>query len=282
MDSDVIIYVELNDFEASYKNINDHFSESYLKIKSYQKVVKNDSNINFINKEIFEPTGGNDFYNNSELNEGGCNALGDLIEPKRKYYSLIFLKKNRKKLNVLAHIWRKDFDYENIILKITEIQKLDKIKSLKERYQKTLDYYLKYEEIRTWSDEFKDFIWFYKSQKILPTDDLILTDKQLDIAKEKFLQGEELYYYDFIKDKFPKEVRKYYLKKMEAFQKIENEDDISFYDFQEAYERATNIGFMDKSELGILKDKLTDDISFEEKQKIMQTLIDDAKTKVAN
>lgn len=145
-----------------------------------------------------------------------------------------------------------------------------------------MDYYLKYDEIRTWSDEFKDFISFYKSQKILSSDDLILTDKQLEVAKQKFLEGNELPYYNFVKDKFPKDVKKYYLKKMETFQKIKNENEIDFYNFQEAYERATDTGFMDKSELGILKDKLTDDISFEDKQKIMQTLIDDAKLKTAD
>jgi len=283
MNSDVIVYVERNDFETSIENINDHFSKSYLKIKSYQKIIKNDSDIKFVHKDIYEPTGKNDFYNDSELNEGGCDVLGDIIElQQKKYYSLIFLERKSNNLVVLAHIWRKDFNYETIIQKINEIQKLDKIKSLKERYEKTLDYYLEYDEIHTWSAEFKDFIWYYKRKKILQTDELILTEKQLKVALQKFLDGNELSYYDFVKDKYPKEVRAYYLKKMQAFQKIENENEIDFYNFKEAYERATNTYFMDRSELGVLKDKLTDDISFDEKQKIMMTLIDDAKIKQIN
>jgi len=222
-------------------------------------------------------------YNDSELNEGGCDVLGDIIElQQKKYYSLIFLERKSNNLGVLAHIWRKDFNYETIIQKINEIQKLDKIKSLKERYEKTLDYYLEYDEIRTWSDEFKDFIWYYKRKKILQTDELILTEKQLKVALQKFLDGNELSYYDFVKEKYPKEVRAYYLKKMQAFQKIENENEIDFYNFKEAYERATDTYFMDRSELGVLKDKLTDDIPFDEKQKIMMTLIDDAKIKQIN
>jgi hypothetical protein len=120
-----------------------------------------------------------------------------------------------------------------------------------------------------------DFIKYYKQAKILKSDTLALTEKQLILAKDNFLEGNERYY-ELILKKFPEEVKQFYINKMKSLLNQNEEEYFSAYEFNEAYERATNTNFMDDSEMGKLKDKLNDEIDFKEKMKIMQALIQNA------
>lgn len=267
--SDVVILVELHDFAFSTRWISDYFTERYLTIKSCQKVLKNKSAIKFANKEIYCPEEGNDFYYNTKVNGGDCTGIGEALEVGKKYYSILFLKKEKKKLVLLTYIWRSNTDWDYLSAKINDVKIIEDAKLPDEVYEKSLDYYLKYDSYPS-----SDFVDYYRHIKILETDTLKLNSKQLLVVREKFKAGNERYY-DLIKNKYPKEVTKYYLEKMEKLSTKENVDDISFYDFEEAYERATQTDYNDSSELGKLKDQLTDyQLSFEEKQEIMKKLIE--------
>ncbi|MDI9312153.1 MAG: hypothetical protein QM535_18205 [Limnohabitans sp.] len=275
LNSNIILFVERNDYDYYLKPINDHFSESEIKIKSTQQILKNNINKKFLNKYIYIPLEGNDFYDNGKINGEDFMGIAEISEPNKKYYSILFLKKKKSKLVLFAHISRTDFDWKNLIKKINDIQKIEYITSKKETYKKSIDYYLKYNDYPS-----SEFINYYKSINILKSDSLELDNDQLIIVKEKFLNGIEIYY-NLISEKFPKEVSKYYVQKMKKISETENIEEISFYDFTEAYERATQTGFMDESEMGKLKNKLTDDyeLIFEEKQKIMKMLIENAEKK---
>lgn len=276
LQSDVILFVESEDIQHSGKMINDHFNYGTLQVNSFQKVIKNKTNIKFLKKEIFVPTEGNDFYDDKRVNGGGClEIVGDPIEPNKKYYQILFIKNEKKRFVLLAYIWRKDFEWEELIKKIEDVKPIENAKSIQECYEKSIDYYLKY-------DEMPDYFFraYYKNKKILNSDSLKLNEKQLLFAKEKFLNGNERNY-ELIWGKFPKEISSYYITKMKKISQIENVEEISFYDFQEAYERATQTNFMDDSEMGKLKNKLfgNDEAVLEEKQKIMKKLIENAENK---
>ncbi|MCD1118453.1 hypothetical protein [Chryseobacterium turcicum] len=275
LNSNIILFVERNDFDYYSKIKNDHFSENKIKIKSTQQILKNNVTENFLNTYIPVPKEGNDFYDNGRINGEDFMGVGEIAEPNKKYYSILFLKKQKSKLILLAHINRSDFDWKELIKKINDIQEIENTTSQKETYKKNIDYYLKYDDYPSY-----EFIEYYKNINILKSDSLVLDNNQLIVAKEKFLNGIERYY-DLVWNKFPKEISKYYIQKMKKISQTENEEEISFYDFQEAYERATHTGFMDDSEMGKLKNKLfgNDEAIFEEKQKIMKTLIENAENK---
>lgn len=268
MNSNLILLVELSDFDYGNKHINDHFKVRFIKVNNYEEIIKNDSNIKFIDKEIFSPQSNNDYYESNQINGGGCMGIGEGIESNRKYYSILFFKKEKKKLTLLAHLWRSDFDWKNIIKEIKEVQKIEDSKSPEERYQKSIDYYLKFKDLPD-----SDFISYYKEAKVLKSDTLVLTEKQLIQAKDNFLDGDERYY-ELVSDKFPEEVKLFYINKMKNFLSQKEEDYFSYYDFKEAYEKVTNTNFMDDSEMGKLKEKLNDEIPFKERIQIMQTLIE--------
>lgn len=270
MNSNLILFVELSDFDYGNKYINDHYKTGFIKVNNYEEIIKNDSNIKFIDKEIYWPQNENDYYETNQINGGGCMGIGEAIDSNRKYYSILFFKKEKKKLTLLAHLWRSDFDWKNIIKKIKEVKEIENAKSPEERYQKSIDYYLKCKDLPN-----DDFIKYYKQAKILKSDTLTLTEKQLILAKDNFLEGNERYY-ELILKKFPEEVKQFYINKMKSLLNQNEEEYFSAYEFNEAYERATNTNFMDDSEMGKLKDKLNDEIDFKEKMKIMQALIQNA------
>lgn len=284
LNSDVILFVESKDVEYFSKTLNDHYNKSLLIVNSFQKIIKDNKRIKFLKKEIFVPKEENDFYDDDKLNGGGCMAINmEVAEPDKKYYQILFIKKKKQQLELLARFWRKDFEWEDLILKIEDVKPIEDAKTLQESYEKSIDYYLKYDEMPDY-----EFIFYYQNKKILNSDSLKLTEKQLIFAKERFLNGNERNY-DLIRNTYPNEISSYYIKKMKKISQTEDEEEISFFDFQEAFERATQTGFMDDSEMGKLKDKLTKEcvfehykfheITFEEKQKIMKTLIENAENK---
>ncbi|MBF4518703.1 hypothetical protein IRZ71_20295 [Flavobacterium sp. ANB] len=269
MNSDLILFVEYSDFNYGNKYINDHSKAGYIKVNNYEEIIKNDSNIKFIDKEIYSPQNENDYYESNQINGGAC-GIGEILESNRKYYSILFFKQEKKKLALLAHFSKSDFDWKNIIEKIKKVKEIENSKSPEERYEKSIDYYLKCKDLPNY-----DFINYYKQIKFLKSDTLVLTEKQLILAKDNFLEGNERYY-ELISKKFPEEVRQFYIHKMKGLL-IQNEDEFfSSYDFNEAYERATNTGYMDDSAMGKLKEKLINEIPLKERIEIMQTLIQNA------
>lgn len=196
---------------------------------------------------------------------------GFSMEPGKQYFSILFLKEDRGRLTVLAHITHANGDdWPGLMEKIAAIRTLEGIRSPQEAYTRSVDYFLRYDDLSWyWDHAFRDY---YRKAGLLKDDEkLRLTEGQTQLMKEKFLQGEELYY-DQIAERFPREVRAYFIEKMKKLQ-ADKEEDFSAYDFKEAYERATQTDFMDGSELGLLKNSLYSEAPFPEKQKIMQQLI---------
>ncbi|MBE8725762.1 hypothetical protein [Flavobacterium hungaricum] len=269
MNSNLILFVEMSDFDYSNKYINDHSKAGFIKVNNYEEIIKNDSNIKFIDKEIYCPQSENDYYENSRINGSECLGIADFGSD-RKYYSILFFRKEKKRLTLLAHFAKSDFNFKSIIEKIKQVQEIEKSKSLGERYEKSIDYYLKCKDLPN-----TDFINYYKQVNILKSDTLVLTEKQLILAKNNFLEGNEGYY-ELVSDKFPEEVQHFYINKMKSFLSLKEEDYFSYYDFREAYEKATNTGYADDSEMGKLKDKLTDELSIKERIEIMRLLIQNA------
>lgn len=270
MNSDLILFVEYSDFDYGNKYINDHFKAGYIKVNNYEEIIKNDSNIKFIDKEIFCPQSENDYYDSDMMNGGSC-GLGEILDANRKYYCILFFKKEKKKLTLLANLSKSDSDWKSIIEKIKDVKEIENLKSPEERYGKSIDYYLKYDDLPRY-----DFINYYRQVKVLKSDTLVLTEKQLILAKDNFLKGNESYY-ELISKKFPKEVKQFYINKMKVIlSKNEDDEYFSSYDFTEAYERATNTGFMDNSVMGKQKEKLTYETTLEERIVIMQALIQNA------
>lgn len=269
MHSDLILFVEYSDFDYGNKYINDHSKAGYIKVNNYEEIIKNDSNIKFIDKEIYSPQNENDYYESDQINGGAC-GIGEPMEFNRKYYSILFFKKEKKKLILLAHLFKSDFDWKNIIEKIKRAKEIENSKSPEERYEKSIDYYLKCKDLPN-----DDFINYYKQIKVLKSDTLVLTEKQLILAKDNFLEGNESYY-KLISKKFPEEVKQFYINKMKILISEKEDDYFSSYDFNEAYERATNTNFMDDSQMGKLKVKLSNEIPLKERIEIMQTLIQNA------
>lgn len=270
LNSDIILLVDKNDITYETKPVNDHFSENYITIKATQHIIKNNSKNKFINKKVYDPKNENDFFDDDKINSGPCLLVPKILEINRKYYSIVFLKKHKKQLTVLAKIHKTDYDWDEVTRKIYDVLELEKLKTNQEIYQKSIDYFLKHNEL---PDD--NFIDYYKSVSILKSDSLLLTQQQTILVKEKFLNGFELFY-DLVKNKFPKEVKSYYINKMKEISDTKNLEDISFYDFEEAYERATNTDYMDDSENGVLKESLTESEENNEKQKIMKILIEAA------
>ncbi|KFF06620.1 hypothetical protein [Flavobacterium reichenbachii] len=270
MNSNLILFVESSDFDYGNKYINDHSKAGFIKVNNYEEILKNDSNIKFIDKEIFCPQSENDYYDSNMINGGGCMGIAESIDSNRKYYGILFFKKEKKKLTLLAHLFKSDFDWKNIIEKIKKVKEIEKSKSPEERYEKSIDYYLKCKDLPN-----SDFINYYRQVKFLKSDTLVLTEKQLILAKDNFLEGNERYY-ELISKKFPEEVKQFYINKMKGFLNQNEDEYFSSYDFSEAYERATNTNFMDDSVIGKLKGKLSDEITPKERIGIIQTLIQNA------
>ncbi|MDQ5930397.1 MAG: hypothetical protein QG594_2185 [Bacteroidota bacterium] len=270
MNSNLILFVEYSDFNYGNKYINDHSKAGYIKINNYEEIIKNDSNIKFIDKEIYSPQNENDYYNNDKINGADCLGILEATDSNRKYYSILFFKKEKKKLTLLVHLYKSDFDWKNIIEKIKEVTKIEDSKSPEERYKKSIDYYLKCKDLPN-----DDFINYYRQVKVLKSDTLAFTEKQLILAKDIFLEGNETFY-ELISKKFPKETRQFYIDKMKGFLSQNEDEYFSSYYFNEAYERATNTNFMDDSEMGKLKDKLTNEMPLKERIETIQTLIQNA------
>ncbi|KIC00427.1 MULTISPECIES: hypothetical protein [unclassified Flavobacterium] len=270
MNSDLILFVEYSDFEYGNRYINDHYKVGYIKVNNYEEIIKNDSNIKFIDKEIFCPQSENDYYESSMMNGETCMGIAEGVDSNRKYYGILFFKKEKKKLTLLVHLSKSDSDWKNIIEKIKKVKEIENSKSPEERYEKSIDYYLKCNDLPKY-----DFINYYRQVKVLKSDTLVLTEKQLILAKDNFLGGNESYY-KLISEKFPEEVKQFYINKMKEILSKNEEEYFSSYDFNEAYERATNTDYMDDSVMGKLKEKLSNEITLKERIEIMQDLIQNA------
>ena len=264
MKSDLILFCNAN--SVNYKNnvINDFTTEHYLEINSFIRIIKNTKNFKEKNLSIRRKVQGEDYF---ETNYN-CTGTGRAIY-ERDYYEIIFLKKIVNQYEILGRINNYDSlkTFQETNIKIEQIDQLDQIKTPRERYTKTIDYYIENNEIP--DSEFEDY---YKKIGIIK-DSLEYSDLQLLKAKEKFLDG-NVNLYEIIKIKYKPETVNYFTEKLNKIknkEKLEYEDYIDFRDIISLL----NNNFDDQynSPNYIFNNLLTSEIENYEKKRIMEILI---------
>lgn len=284
LNSDFIIVVETEQEKISTKPINDFYYERSVTFSNIDKVIKQNGKINFLNQSIFYPKEGNDFFKD--------DIYGIAVPPPpkyidivdiiyQKYYSIYFLKKDKqKKLYVLSSLNDLSLsDKNNRITQIEEILKLEQYKNPQERYEKTMDYFI---QNNFYPDD--NFLAYYQSIGILKSHHPVLTEKQLSTIKERLVQGEMLKYTfeEILSEKYPEQLKDFHLKRMINIR--DSADYTSTYEFELSYETITNTRYsQDEPMIEYLKNKLYDsNVGNEERQKIMDILIENAQKIIAN
>lgn len=278
LNSDFIIVVETEQKKISTKPINDFYYERSVTFSNIDKVIKQNGKINFLNQSIFYPIEGNDFF----MPHAICGiAAPPPFDINQKYYSIYFLKKDKqKKLNVLSSTYYLSLsDKNDRITQIEEILKLEQYKNPQERYEKTMDYF-----IQNNINPNDNFLAYYQSIGILKSHHPVLTEKQLSTIKERLVQGEMLKYTfeEILSEKYPKQIKDFHLKRMINIR--DSADYTSTYEFELSYETITNTRYsQDEPMIEYLKNKLYDsNVGNEERQKIMDILIENAQKIIAN
>ncbi len=264
MKSDLILFCNAN--SVNYKNnvINDFTTEHYLEINSFIRIIKNTKNFKEKKLSIRRKVENEDYF---ETNYN-CTGTGRAIY-ERDYYEIIFLKKLGNQYEILGRIDNEDtletFQETNIL--IEQIDVLDKIKTPRERYIKTVDYFIENNEIP--NSEFEDY---YKKIGIIK-DSLEYSDLQLLKAKDKFLAGNENLY-EIIKIKYKPETVNYFIEKLN---KIKNKEKLEYEDYNDFRDIISllNNNFDDQynSPNYIFNNLLTSEIENYEKNRIMEILI---------
>lgn len=278
LNSDFIIVVETEQAKISTKRINDFYYESSVTFSNIDKVIKQNGKINFLNQSIFYPKEGNNFFMPHSI----CGIVAPSpFDINQKYYSIYFLKKDKqKKLYVLSSTYYLSLsDKNNRITQIEEILKLEQYKNLQERYEKTMDYFIQNNIYPN-----NNFLAYYQSIGILKSHRPVLTEKQLSTIKERFVQGKITQYIfgDILLEKYPEQIKDFHLKRMISIR--DSADYTSTYEFKSSYETITNTRYsQDEPMIEYLKNKLYDsNVGNEEKQKIMDILIENAQKIIAN
>lgn len=278
LNSDFIIVVETEQEKISTKPINDFYYERSVTFSNIDKVIKQNGKINFLNQSIFYPIEGNDFF----MPHAICGiAAPPPFDINQKYYSIYFLKKDKqKKLYVLSSTYYLSLsDKNDRILRIEEILKLEQYKNPQERYEKTMDYF-----IQNNINPNDNFLAYYQSIGLLKSHHPVLTEKQLSTIKERLVQGEILKYTfeEILSEKYPKQIKDFHLKRMINIR--DSADYTSTYEFELSYETITNTRYsQDEPMIEYLKNKLYDsNVGNEERQKIMDILIENAQKIIAN
>ncbi|SFC39069.1 hypothetical protein SAMN05421780_10574 [Flexibacter flexilis DSM 6793] len=227
--SDLIIAIR--DYQSEVIWVND------VTYKTYIKVDKTDSTNIFIfrNKIAAVPpklilrkyTDNEDFYSDLAITKSAC-AL-NAYDPGKSYYNLFFIKKEKDEYRILMHLPMLEWEQrENYRHQIETICGVENIKKLKDRFAKTLDWFM---ENGLTPDS--DFIEYYKSKKII-TDTIQYSEKQYEKALQQFHNGKEDIL-PIVRKKYFDQVKQYYIQKMENILKIDQPEFQDYYAFDKAF-----------------------------------------------
>lgn len=198
-----------------------------------------------------------------------CACLGKAHEHGKVYYDLFFIKKEKNEYRVLMYLYGLESEQmENYRHQIETIKSFESIKNEKERFSKTLDWFI---ENGLFPDS--DFIEYYK-HKGITTDTIQYSEKQFQNALQQFQNGKEELL-PIIKEKYFDEARLYYLQKMEEILKIDKPEYEHYYTFYRAFSAIIGDELDYDSVEYLLYNSLTED-NFElyEKKRIMEHLIE--------
>lgn len=269
--SDLII--SINDYRIDTIRINDFTSKQYINIDKINEgnswIYKN--NLGSVPKKLslrkFED--GEDFYSDDNINQS-CACAIKALEQGKVYSDLFFIKKEKNEYKIIALYesleWEQLQKFEQQIKSLASVEKM---KDEKERYQKSLDWFI---ENGLMPDE--DFVDYY-TEKNLIKDSIKYSENQYTKALQEFESGKEELL-PMVRKKYFEEVKAYYLQRMEEISKMSKRDYFKYRAFGEAVERVTNnFGNDSESVDYLLNNALTGD-KFEnyEKSDIMQHLIE--------
>lgn len=270
--SDLILTT--NDFTFDTIKNNDFSETSFVTINTSEYVLRN--NLASIPKKITARRflDNEDFFSDLVANGGGCVMnTREGINQGESYYDLFFLKKIRNEYHAFLIMRSVESDKSLKITKqIRTISKFEKIKDDKERFEKTLDWF-----IENGLKPDLDFVDYYKKKNIT-TDTIVYSEQQTKNALEQFLKGnEELL--PIVRIKYFEDVKNYYIKILQLLIDKNELDWKDYYQFREAISGLTN-ELNNDSESGnyLLYNQLTND-KFDkyEKSQIMSHLLQVAK-----
>ncbi|WAC42569.1 hypothetical protein [Pedobacter sp. SL55] len=269
--SDVILLYDQDSIAYIDEVINDHTTNHFYQLKAVTQTIKNSASFKFTNAKLPYLLENEDYFKIYQKED--CMGVGKVFDGvKRKFYGMLFLQKKGKNYEAIGTVQNDDplSVWQELIKQIQSVSTLEKIKDPKERYTKSIDWFL---DNNTLPDE--NFIKYYKQKGILKTDTAQLTEQQLARAKGLFFNGNETFL-DLIASTNQTEIRDYYLQKLKdiVFQsEYEFGDCVRFRrivcmltkDFNENYDDLNRV----------LSDLLTkDELESYEKRPIMNHLID--------
>lgn len=213
---------------------------------------------------------GEDFYSYLITDGGLCALPAKVGEYGKTYRDLFFIKKEKNEYKIVVHYQSIEWEQlQKMEQQIKSLASVEKTKNENERYTKTLDWFI---ENGLMPDD--DFVDYYKEKQVIK-DSIIYNESQYAKALQEFQDGKEALL-PMVRKKYFKEVKAYYLQKMEEITKISEPDYYNYRTFSEAVEHVTN-NFNNESESVdyLLNNALTGD-KFEryEKSYIMKHLIE--------
>lgn len=160
---------------------------------------------------------------------------------------------------------------QNYIHQIETIKIFEKTKNEKERFSKTIDWFIENGLLPDF-----DFFEYYKKEGIT-TDTIRYSEKQYMNTLQQFQKGKEELL-PIVRVKYFDAVKKHYVKKMEDILKIDAPEFKDYYDFDKAFTAISGDSLNSDSVDYILNNSLTSD-KFDkyDKRSIMQHLLELAK-----
>jgi hypothetical protein len=265
--SDLIIVC--NDFTSDTIRVNDFTNISYAKINKIDSILKN--NLSAIPKNLIvkKYQDNEDYYSDLITNGGGCIIRGKVANNWTSYNDIFFIKKNGKEYqSFLILQGLESEEYQKIADQIRTISKIEHLKNDKERFEKTLDWFIE----NGLAPDF-DFVEYYK-QKGITTDTIQYSEQQYKNALQHLQKGKEELL-PIVREKYFDEIKTYYTQKMQTLIEKEKLEYNDYYEFDKAVSNLTN-NFNEDSDSGnyILNNSLTSD-KFDdyEKKSIMTYLL---------
>ncbi|WP_026977763.1 hypothetical protein [Flavobacterium tegetincola] len=266
--SDVILFCEQKNIIDSSKIINDYTSNYFYKITAVDNIIKNKTGFDCKKAEIRVAIQDEDYL----VNLSNCApAIGYPFEMNKSYYEILFLKKIGKQYQIIGLVKNNDSRavWQRLIDDIKSVASLENLKVPKERYSKTIYWFIAHGINPT-----ADFLTYYKQQGILKTDTAELTEQQLANALANFL-AEKTDLLALIAKKYPEVIRDHYLDKLKSIYGTADEYSYSnCSDFQDAIRILTNNFNDDYDDINyVATDLLDSELSYYEKGNIMSALI---------
>lgn len=208
--SDVILLYDQDSIAYIDDVINDHTTNHFYQLKAVTQTVKNTVGFKYANTKLPYLVENEDYFKIFE--KGDCMGIGYAtpIGPRQKYYGMLFLQKGAKQYQVIGIVENRNpfASWQDLIKQIQSVSTLEKVKDPKERYTKSIDWFL---DNNVAPDE--NFVKYYKQKGILKTDTAQLNEQQFAKARALFFNGNETFL-DLIASTNQTEIKDYYLQKL--------------------------------------------------------------------